>query len=451
MGGRATSQPRDEDDDTDNDVIKRKGKALRTTAEHLHPSATPPPCLPDEIITEILLRLPARLLVQLRSVCNSWKTLISSSQFASNHLRRSITAAEPSLSEPRIAYPRWWHKHNQFGDFSVRSVFEKPFTEGFCFEGKRDYNIIGSCNGLLCLVDADHNKFHNRVNVILWNPCTGLTSQELEFEGLLNVCGFGYDHVSDSYKLVGIVNEEQKTLKPHKSATTVYTFGLNSSWRKIQDMAFKARYIENKEGVFVPGTGTLNWIVPGDGAFNPMVLSLDLEKETHSLFSPPNHKDMYCHFKILKLCVLRNYLAICCEHRTHCPVWLMKEYGVSESWTKLAMIPQYLNIHVTPLYLWENDVLLGTAAPYSRIIRYNLNHGNFKFPVIDGHRDGMMKVAPLSKHSMAAKRFHVYHESLVSPSHCGLLSSTSEMRWIKLIKVIKNPCLQSLPSEFLYW
>ncbi|XLT71525.1 hypothetical protein HN873_027951 [Arachis hypogaea] len=116
----------------------------------------------------------------------------------------------------------------------------------------------------------------------------------------------------------------------------------------------------------------------------------------------------------------------------------MKEYGMSESWIKLTMIPQYLSIHVIPLYLWENDVLLGTAAPYSRIIRYNLNHGNFKFPVIDGHRDDMMKVAPLSKHSMAAKQFHIYHKSLVSPSHCGLLSSTSEMRWIK---VIKNPCL----------
>ncbi|XLQ98925.1 hypothetical protein HN51_053511 [Arachis hypogaea] len=157
---------------------------------------------------------------------------------------------------------------------------------------------------------------------------------------------------------------------------------------------------------------------------------------------------MYCHFKILQLCVLRNFFAICCEHRTHCSVWLMKEYGVFESWTKLAMIPQYLGIHIIPLYLWENDVLHGTAAPYSRIIRNNLNYGNFKFPVIDSHRDDMMKVSPLSKLSIAAKRFHIYHESLVSPSHCGLVSSTSEMCWIK---VIKNPCLQFLPSEFLYW
>ncbi|MED6138956.1 hypothetical protein PIB30_079321 [Stylosanthes scabra] len=360
-------------------------------------------------------------------------------QLPIRHQPPPIAAAEPTLSEPRMAYPRWWHKFNQFGDFSVRSVFENPFTKGVCFEGKRDYNIIGSCNGLLCLVN-------DNVSVMLWNPCTGLTSQELEFEGLLNVCGFGYDHVNDNYKLVGIVNEEKKQ-KPHKSATRIYTFGTNSSWRKIQDITFDARWMENREGVFVPGTGTLNWVVPcGAYPFDPLVLSLDLGKETHSLFSLPHHKDMYYHLKTLQLRVLRNYLAVCFDHRkTHCEVWLMKEYGDAESWTKLAMIPQYLSIHVLPLYLWEDDVLLGTAAPYSRIIRYNLNHCNFKFPVIESDGDDMMKVAPLSKHSMAM-RFHIYHESLVSPSHCGLLSSRSEMRWIK---VIKNPCLQAHPSEFL--
>jgi len=47
------------------------------------------PILPFDLVSEILCRLPVKLLLQLRCVCKSWNSLISDSNFAKKHLRTS--------------------------------------------------------------------------------------------------------------------------------------------------------------------------------------------------------------------------------------------------------------------------------------------------------------------------------------------------------------------------
>ncbi|QHO07156.1 F-box protein interaction domain protein [Arachis hypogaea] len=131
--------------DDDDDSVARKDKAVTTTEgwpELLCCTTTkPPPILLDELIEEILLRIPARSLVRLRnSVCSSFRTLISSSQFAKDHLRRSM-AVDLALTHPRIAYYSSWHKYYlTIGVFSVRSVFEnRPHepTKVVAYVGRR--------------------------------------------------------------------------------------------------------------------------------------------------------------------------------------------------------------------------------------------------------------------------------------------------------------------------
>ncbi|XLR42201.1 hypothetical protein S83_026861 [Arachis hypogaea] len=107
--------------------------------------------LPEELIREILLRLPARTLASLRSVCTSWRNLISAPDFTCNHLRRSYLR-DPSLTPPQIAY------HRSFPSvgirvLSVQSMMENPSepTRIDCFRGPRYYNMVGSFHGLLCM------------------------------------------------------------------------------------------------------------------------------------------------------------------------------------------------------------------------------------------------------------------------------------------------------------
>ncbi|MED6170303.1 hypothetical protein PIB30_029687 [Stylosanthes scabra] len=407
------------------DYDERNRKPLRVTrnsTKRLLSSVVMPsqplPVLPDELIREILLRLPARSLLGLRSVCRSWRTLISSSKFANDHVQHSISA-DPCLSNPRVAYCSWSYSCKRIGDFPIQNLLKNPseLPEVLLFEGGSNYRIVGCCNGLLCLLEVERaNTIKNRA--MLWNPCTGFASRSLEIGGFLLLCGFGYDHVNDEYKLVGFVKQKQKKKRP-RSTTTIYTFCPNPSRRTIQERPPKGRYVGN-EGVFVPGTGTLNWIHL-HGTMDCSVFSLDLVKETFSEFSLPCNNPTAGN-----ICALRNCLAFCFKpNKTHWAVWLMKEYGEPQSWTKFAMIlldPPIDGLQplwLLPLYVWRNYVLLVDSS--TKIVRYNLDDGSFEFIPLDSR--------PFSNSS--GFWFYIYHESLVSPTYRGLRSSSSQMRLIK--------------------
>ncbi|MED6199303.1 hypothetical protein PIB30_074733 [Stylosanthes scabra] len=421
----------------DDDAVTKKGKVL----------TKPPPILLDELIEEILLRIPATSLLRLRnSICTSWRTLISSSQFTNDHRRHLMALdADRALTHTRIAYYGSVKSYPTIGVFSLRSVFKSPphheSTQVVTYEGRHYRVIIGSCNGLLCLLDedCDGDGFLRHRAAMLWNPCTGLTSPPLEIGGAFMVCGFGYDHVNDKYKLFGIVEK-----KHCESVTRIFTFGPNSSWRTMQyfphrpgdrnNRAFLVGYV----GLFVSGTATLNWLLYGHYRSNVVsVISLDLVNETYTQFSLPSrdsddNPDVYP-----ELCILRGCLAVSYEtKRTNWTLWLMKEYGVPQSWTKLAIIPHHRSlfgppssIALRPIHMLKNDVLLA-IAPGGKFVLLNLNDGSIHFPKFDSSSDGMSRYRPLSQHK-EARVFHLYHETLVSPSHFGLPTCSSEMRLIK--------------------
>ncbi|QHO04884.1 hypothetical protein S245_072007 [Arachis hypogaea] len=417
----------DVDVDADADAVPRKGKVVTTK---------PPPILSDELIEEILLRIPARSLVRLRnSVCRSWRTLISSSQFAKDHLRRSM-AVDPALTHPRIAYYSETYVYPTIGVFSVRSVMENPPHEPtkvvpYDYEGSFRL-IIGSCNGLLCLRDEEgQDGFIISHRAMLWNPCTGFTSQPLEIGGLLSICGFGYDHVNDKYKLFALVKK-----KSGESVSRMFTFGPNSTWRTIQDFSHKIRNrnyrgsMVDHVGLFVSGTGTLNWLFHRYLSF-VWVLSLDLVKETYNQFFLPGRDSDDDHWVAPQLGILRDCLAVCYEtKKTHWTVWLMKDYGVPQSWTKLAIIPHHPLLDrrpssLRPIYMLKNVLLV--FSPCDKFVLCNLSDGSVDFPNIDSSSDDMPRHRPLTQRSYA-RIFQLYHESLVSPSHFGLPSCSSEMR-----------------------
>ncbi|XP_072084284.1 F-box/kelch-repeat protein At3g23880-like [Arachis hypogaea] len=292
-------------------VIRNGRKRLLSSAVT---SSRPLPVLPDELIREILLRLPARSLLRLQSVCSSWRTLISSSQFANDHVRRSI-AADPSS-------------------------------------------------------------------------------------------GFGYDHVNDKYKLVEILHEITKC------AIRIYTFCRNPCKSAIQDIPIGSIKGDGR-GVFVPGTATLNWI-RSHSTIDFLVLSLNLVNEIFTEFSMPLN-NQYNKTIFPQLCLLRNCLACFNHEKIHWSVWVMKEYGVSQSWTKFVIIPCHPRLssrlsgdHLRPLYIWKNVIMAVTSS--SKIVLYNFDNGSFKFPVLE----------PTSASPSVGLYVHIYHESLVSPSYRGL-------------------------------
>lgn len=68
-------------------------------------------------------------------------------------------------------------------------------------------------------------------------------------------------------------------------------------------------------------------------------VSLDLENETYQEVPKPDYGEVGDNF--LTLGVLRDCLCMLSGH----DVWLMKEYGIKDSWTKLYTVVCYIIVH----------------------------------------------------------------------------------------------------------
>ncbi|WJX25780.1 hypothetical protein P8452_14785 [Trifolium repens] len=219
----------------------------------------PLPSLPSELIVEILLRLPARSLVQ----------------FSMNHMR---------LAFDDCSYP-------------LNSFFENPSARVIPdrYNNLENYQcyLLGSCNGFLCIYDPYQNK------MIMYNPSIGSKSKSspkikpsVEWGMLYN--GFGYDHVNDKYKVLAVVEHDDGDSDAEdfgQSLTKVYTFG-EDSCRTIQDLPYTGP--NEKYGKYV--SGTLNWVCRCTWSY-PMryvIVSFDLDKETYrDVLLPQNVHEEY--------------------------------------------------------------------------------------------------------------------------------------------------------------
>nr|XP_009768767.1 PREDICTED: uncharacterized protein LOC104219744 [Nicotiana sylvestris] len=103
--------------------------------------------------------------------------------------------------------------------------------------------------------------------------------------------------------------------------------------------------------------------------------------------------------------VSRGYLVACCNYKPKkADMWIMKEYGVEKSWTKLVTmsLPVDRRDSVLPLFVTENgdEVLLQLGA---EVTQYNSKNASFKR--LDDFMSGDFRQVQMT----------TYFESLASP------------------------------------
>ena len=156
-------------------------------------------------------------------------------------------------------------------------------------------------------------------------------------------------------------------------------------------------------GKFV--SGTLNWVILGQGnESSRVILSLDLGNESYQKILQPDYglDEPLEHFN---LGVSRDCLCILAHTKIYLDIWLMKDYGNKESWTKLFTFPfiKFLGFNACAnlLYISEADdqVLLEF---WDKAYVYNYKNGSVKSPDIQGHSSTLFNS-------------YVYIESLISP------------------------------------
>nr|XP_011462194.1 PREDICTED: F-box/kelch-repeat protein At3g23880-like [Fragaria vesca subsp. vesca] len=184
--------------------------------------------LPQEVISEIFLRLPVKSLVIFTSVCKSWGSIIKSLSFIQAHLSHRISFND--LHDTHLLLLHGVSLISYRSDFGLEDSFyglkrevyslhydNLAFTE-YCkiaFHhipiadrkmSNECFRVVGICNGLIFLAD---DISHSGYKFIIWNPVirklVTLPKPGLTFEthGRYNAChGFAFDASTNDYKAV---------------------------------------------------------------------------------------------------------------------------------------------------------------------------------------------------------------------------------------------------------
>ncbi|AES88723.1 putative F-box domain, galactose oxidase/kelch, beta-propeller, F-box associated interaction [Medicago truncatula] len=338
-------------------------------------SSLPLPTLPFDLIEEILSRLPVKLLLQLQCACKSWNSLISDRKFAKKHLSLSTTHSLHCVSG--------YSQNFILKSYPLDSVFTNVTTTVFRrpeFSVCQSVDFVGSCNGILCFA-AKESEYSNFI-VRLWNPSIKKLKElpslgePRRFRYIPKMYCFGYDPVSDNYKVVVVFRElvdfsssisNSMCYKDIVTYVKVYNLGTNS-WKSIPMFPYVASPIE-QSGQCV--SGTINWLASKKSQC--FIISLDLGNESYKEILLPNYGEVDA--RILLLSVLRDCLILFSGD----DVWVMKEYGNKESWTKLFTI-SYMPSFIQAIHIFEDEHVLlhcGEYGNYSYII-YNCRDGTSK-------------------------------------------------------------------------
>ncbi|GJV32442.1 putative F-box domain-containing protein [Tanacetum coccineum] len=183
--------------------------------------------------------------------------------------------------------------------------------------------IIGTSNGLVCLLSADAKQ------ILIANPSTRQVEQHLPAPPI-NIpnatrlrSGFGYDFLTDDYKV--IVGTDH---------TCFQVLSLKSNvWKVIQ---VKYRFIGCQDGVLC--NGGLHWFMK-DHKKKVVIVSFDLSKEEFKEIPQPDDSRYQYNFGHHQLAIMNECLSICDDYGPDSDpsddIWILNNYNVKQSWKML--------------------------------------------------------------------------------------------------------------------
>ncbi|XVF52477.1 hypothetical protein PTKIN_Ptkin05aG0021300 [Pterospermum kingtungense] len=328
--------------------------------------------LHQEIILQILYRLPVKTLVKCTLVCKPWQSLITGSDFISTHLAKTLskpTTSHPLLTRHFTEFPNKEHYFLRLNRESL-DIYQtlkcplKPRTN--------DYpRIVGTLHGLICLSD-DLVGYTNRI--VLWNPSVrkyvelpwpNITFREIG--SYYFTLGFGFDAKKNDYKVVRLAyalgNDCGDVYPPYVEVFSVAEKG----WRMISGEGLDCSFDEIRWRQFF-SNGRVYWIVNEikmERRAKNLVLSFDVEDEK---FEKMNLPESLVHVNPMRLFIsvtngmLRVSEYYVGEAKNSCVnIWVRSEYGDMKSWSKLYSI-DVLGGPLRVLRLTEKDEVFSAKS-----------------------------------------------------------------------------------------
>ncbi|KAL0377507.1 UNVERIFIED_CONTAM: putative RNA 3'-terminal phosphate cyclase-like protein [Sesamum radiatum] len=298
--------------------------------------------LPEDVVLEILLRLPVKTLLQLKCVCKRWYALIGSSSFVNQHF------SQEAIKNTYL--------------FGITDLMRNDMLLPFAA-------LMGPLNGVFCVVSISGHMALLNPAMRQFKPLPLVHPYvQPHLSSYDDLLGFGLDPSSGDYKLVSIQyfwNEEMDV--PHyPSLVSVYNSG-SDSWRHFEDVdlvnssrcAYRSLCNTYLNGVYY-------WLTEFNDT-DVAILAFDMSSEKFQEIQVPDcikSKEgdlaLYDGSIALLSCDL-DKIDKCVD------VWVMKKEGC---WTKILTVGPFQDIK-WPLGFWKNsEVLLETGT--SLLTLYNV-------------------------------------------------------------------------------
>ncbi|GKV36622.1 hypothetical protein SLEP1_g44730 [Rubroshorea leprosula] len=300
-------------------------------------------CLSEELFDMILHKLPIKSLIVCTSVCKTWNSIIKSPSFVSSHLSHTISSYKEN--DTHLCLLRICSIDAAEYRFSLRfddqDLIECTSLQ-FPYRAKYWCHVFGSCNGLVLLMNGKFGTLPDRL--FLWNPIVrkSLIISEKDLSALF-VAGLGFDSRANDYKVLTVsrIMHSDKALK-----FELYSLNANS-WKQLDDVeaiSHGSVVVVSRKMAFLNGVLHFVALRRRSRGRPPMylILGFDLQGEVfHEIMLPDGIVHNYRHPTVH---VCGESLAVVRFNRANngmdsiLEIWVMKEYAVEGSWTKLSNI-----------------------------------------------------------------------------------------------------------------
>ncbi|KAF9689556.1 hypothetical protein SADUNF_Sadunf01G0104400 [Salix dunnii] len=207
----------------------------------------------------------------------------------------------------------------------------------------KKYQFVNSCNGLLYLREyRSRNPYIEDLVMYILNPVTGeymrVPSAEVGRDLETELGGLGFSPQTNEFKAIRIYKlDAKKDLQ-----ADVYTLG-NGSWRTVgaaPDILESCLFYHwGYMKAFV--NGAFHWLLVSMGDDLDQICTFDFETEQFGSIALPEIVE-FEGYEVLNLGVLGETIYFCghdkIESEESKEIWVMRQYGVVESWTKMFVI-----------------------------------------------------------------------------------------------------------------
>ncbi|MCD9638885.1 hypothetical protein HAX54_023057 [Datura stramonium] len=336
----------------------------------------------EEILMDILNRLPVRSLLRFKCVSKFWKTLISDPYFKMTHLNH----AKNYQSSQKFVISQCCPKDGIYSMYCFPLSLVQPVEN----VQKHDFPLVSKpyrcairccCDGLVIVIVNDNIDIGRNIH-LLWNPSMGESIVLPDLEPSPNDSthlGFGYDSTSGDYKILKIHTNidspgEILTLKSgSRRNIDKHPRGICNMMEGMHSLPFVNE--------------SFHWI----GIFRKYsvasrkysVVSFSISNEVYGEIPLPEQILCLTGNISIGVSVLDGMLcahSTCIYQRRDCfKLWVLKDYGVEESWNALFFISDDHGFYsAIPNYRFEDgEVLFWCMRVHCRGQSFRTSKGPF--------------------------------------------------------------------------